>query len=736
MRVSLFVKILPIYFLLVPTNTLAQENIDSDLLKITVTGTRSEKNIFEYPGSVDVIDKIDLDNKPAVNIRNLFRDIPGVTTTFTTRSGVRGTPGITDVNIRGLDGDQILFLLDGIRLPERYEYGGYYTISKANYVDFSTLKSVEIVKGSASSLYGSDAVGGLIAYTSLTPDDILEENSNFNIEIPVNYTTENNGFVFSIKPAVRITKDISTLFIYTHEQSSESKVLTQPKYLNPAANSGNNYFLNTQYDLNESSKLNLIYENVSRKSRIDTTDANLELLSSKFRNWDFLISNTNVNRERLSISYSYEGTTNTVVDTAKIIAYAQKSKAEDNFSRDISTENKVYISEDKQYNLITDMVGVNAALVSTFSISGTDHNLGYGFDISKSDGSRTRETYCLLEEGYCSRFPDHAAGTVKRERDTPNTTVYRSGIYLQDQFSISGLDLIAGIRYDKYVLDAQNDSIYNISQNSDIPAADQSYEVLSPSLSIAYSPTDSISLYARYSQGFRPPAWYEVNSSFSNPLEGYKTIANPDLQPETSNDFEIGLKLNTDQFDFSFATYYNMYSDLIQAFTPLGIIDGITVYQTRNISDADIYGVELASKYYFNSNREGFYISNVLSWMEGNDLSLQTPLETIVPFTNRLSIGYTGYLDLWSVTAGLTYSGAPRLSETYEYFIPPQYLISDITANFQINDSLSINASINNLTNQRYYNFQDVRGRSAIAPDISKYSYPERNYQIGVRMTF
>ena len=105
MRVSLFVKILPIYFLLVPTNTLAQENIDSDLLKITVTGTRSEKNIFEYPGSVDVIDKIDLDNKPAVNIRNLFRDIPGVTTTFTTRSGVRGTPGITDVNIRGLDGE-------------------------------------------------------------------------------------------------------------------------------------------------------------------------------------------------------------------------------------------------------------------------------------------------------------------------------------------------------------------------------------------------------------------------------------------------------------------------------------------------------------------------------------------------------------------------------------------------------------------------------------------------------
>jgi len=732
-RTSQILKFLPLCLLLLPLNSFAEEAVNSDILKITVTGTKTKKNILDYPGSVDVIDKIDLDNRPAVNIRNLFRDIPGVTTTFTTRSGVRGTPGITDVNIRGLDGDQILFLLDGMRLPERYEYGGYYTISKANYVDFSTLKSVEIVKGSASSLYGSDAVGGLVSYTSLTPEDILEENSSFNIEIPFNYTTENDGFFFSLKPAVQITKDISTLFIYTHEQSGASKVLTQPKYIDNVVNSGNNYFSNTQFNFGEFSKVNVIYENLARESRIDSSDANLELISTKYRNWDFLISNTNVYRERISASYSYEGPTETLIDTANIIAYAQQSRAEDNFKRDISVNKKVYASEDKQYNLITDMIGINAALVSTFSLSGTDHVLGYGFDMSKSEGSRTRNTICLLEKGYCPSNTPHPAGTTKNERDTPNTTVYRSGIYLQDQFSILGLDLIAGIRYDRYVLDSKNDSIYNFAQKSDTPAADQNYDVFSPSLTITYSPSDSSSLYARYSRGFRPPAWYEVNSSFSNPQAEYKTIANPDLQPETSNDFEIGLKINLEQFDLSFATYYNMYSDLIEAFTPLGKINNITIFQTRNISDADIYGVEFAGKYYFNPNREGLYISNVLSWMEGNDLSDQIPLDTIVPFTNRFSIGYTGYLDLWSISAGITYSGAPRLRDTYEYFIPPQYLIADLTANFQINDSLSINAAVNNLTNQRYYNFQDVRGRSD-SVDISKYSYPERNFQVGFKL--
>ena len=733
MRISLFIKLLPICLLLVPTNSFAEESVNSDMLKITVTGTKTKKSIFDYPGSVDVIDKIDLDNKPSVNIRNLFRDIPGVTTTFTQRSGVRGTPGITDVNIRGLDGDQILFLLDGLRLPARYEYGGYYTMSQANYVDFSTLKRVEIVKGAASSLYGSDAFAGLVAYTSLTPDDILEENSSFNIEIPFNYTTENNGFAFSLKPAFKITENISTLFIYTHEEGGANKVLTEPKYIDDTINSGNNYFSNTQFDFGEFSKVNFIYTNVARKSRIDSSDANLELLSTKYRNWDQQISNTNVSFERISASYSYEGPTDTLIDSANVIVYAQKSKTEDNFNREISGLRGVYLSEDKKYDHKTEMFGVNAALVSTFSISGTDHVLGYGFDISKEEGSRTRRTICTLEKGDCIR-DEHPAGTTKNERDTPNSTIYRSGIYLQDQFSVLGLDIIAGVRYDKYELDSKNDSIYNLSQNSKVPAADQSYDVLSPNLTITYSPNSSTSFYAKYSQGFSPPQWYEVNSSFSNPAQQYKTIANPDLQPEKTNNFEIGLKLNLNQFDLTFATYYNMYSNLIQAFTPLGVINNVTIYQTRNISEADIYGVELAGKYYFNPDREGPYISNVMSWMEGNDLSDQIPLETIVPFTNRFSIGYTGYQNLWSISAGVTYSGAPRLSDTYRYFIPPQYLISDLTANFQINDSLSINAAIYNLTNQRYYNLQDVRGRLATAPDISKYSYPERNFQIGFKL--
>ena len=179
---------------------------NNGVMRITVTGTKSESTVKDYAGSADVIDKEDYDTSPSVDIRNLLKNVPGVTTRKTTRSGVRGTPGISDVNIRGLDGDRILFLIDSIRLPDRYEYGGYYNLGQADYVDFSFLKSIEVIKGSISSLYGSDALGGLIYYRTLEPYDILESDSDFNFEIPLNYFSEDNGRAVSNKLAIKSTE--------------------------------------------------------------------------------------------------------------------------------------------------------------------------------------------------------------------------------------------------------------------------------------------------------------------------------------------------------------------------------------------------------------------------------------------------------------------------------------------------------------------------------------------------
>ena len=707
---------------------------NNGVMRITVTGTKSESTVKDYAGSADVIDKEDYDTSPSVDIRNLLKNVPGVTTRKTTRSGVRGTPGISDVNIRGLDGDRILFLIDGIRLPDRYEYGGYYNLGQADYVDFSFLKSIEIIKGSISSLYGSDALGGLIYYRTLEPYDILESGSDFNVEIPLNYFSENNGRTVSNKLAIKLSENLSALFIYTNEVSGATKTSAPSKYIDDEENYGDNMLFNVLYDINDESSLNVVVEDINRSSRVNSSIANLENMSSTFSKYKKLISNTLTDRVRISAKYSYDSNNNSsFIQTAISSVYWQDAEINDNFRRVVDSVNQTS-EEDKIYSLTNTLIGLNSDFSSDIILFKKLHKLGFGFDFSENDGSRTRQTNNL------------SMGSTETVKDTPDTKTTRARFYLQDQFSFGDFDFTAGLGYDYYSLNADNGLIYNPNQEDYILASDQSYKVLSPKFTVSYQPTDDSSVYARYSQGFRPPVWYELSSSFANPSFGYITLSNPDLKPERSHDFEIGYKINGDNYATTFATYYNRYLDFMDAFAEAGSYSlpgdtrELNAFQTQNVSSAEIYGVEFTGIYYFSSQQDGFYIGNVFAWSEGNNLTDGIPLETIVPVTNRLSFGYQGLHDRWLVSVGMVYTGRPRLSNEYQeaqpYYIPPSSLVFDLEAYWKISDSVSLNASINNLTNEAYFNYQDVRGLDNSNGDILRFSQPGRNFQVGAKFTF
>ena len=708
-----------------------QENIN-EMMKVTVTGTKSKSTVKDYAGSVDVIDKNIYDKSPSTDIRNLLRDVPGVTTRKTVRSGVRGTPGISDVNIRGLDGDRILFVIDDVRLPDRYEYGSYYTLGQSDYVDFSFLKSIEIIKGSISALYGSDALGGLISYRTLEPYDILKNGSNFNVEIPFNYWSENNGRTYSNKVAVKLSESLSALLIYTSEVLGATKTAAPSRYIDDVNAYGDNILFNLQYDIDEQSIINIVLEEINRNVRIDSAQSNLDDMSSPFSSYEKLISTTITDRTRISAKYSHESTNDSsFLQKMTSTMYIQNAKVNDNFSRTVKSFDRIK-REDKIYSLSNDLIGFNSEFLSNFVVFGNLHDIVYGFNVSRNDGSRIRET------------KNRTTGLSETIKDTPDTKTWRARFFIQDQFTLGNLDFSAALGYDYYSLNSENDIIYNPDQADYILASDQSYQVVSPKLSVSYRFTDNSSIYARYSQGFRPPAWYELSSSFANPSLGYITLSNPDLKPETSNDFEIGYKHNGDNYALTFATYYNRYSDFMDAFAEAGLYNygsrTLTAYQTQNVADAEIYGVEFAGIYYFSPQQEGFYIGNVFAWSEGNDLADNIPLETIVPVTNRLSAGYQGFNDRWNISIGMTYTGRPRLRSDYQdeqpYYIPSTSLVFDFDAYWRLTDSISLNASINNLTNQIYYNFQDVRGRDGSTGDIRRFSQPERNFQLGVKFTF
>lgn len=708
------------------------EVANDPLLKITVTGTRNEEKVLDYPGSVNVFTRRDLIENPITNIRQLFNEIPGVTTFEGTRQGVRGMPGVNNINIRGMEGDRNLFVIDGIRLPDRYEYGGYYEIGRTQYVDFNFLSSIEVLKGANSALWGPDALGGVVSYRSLIPSDILDVGEDFAVELSSNLSS-NSRTNSVIKPesntniivANQLSPSLSTVLSYTYEKSGATITRAEPGYQNEADNYGNNYYANIQYDFNDDSRINLAFEDINRSSNVKDSAKNLP------DNYSKLDSYTDTTRTRVSLEYNYDNPVelNTFISDANIIAYWQETRVDDDYTREtLPTRSRGRVtpgkSEYRDHNLTTDGYGVNAKFNSNFDLFNTNHLLTWGIDYSYLDASRTRTIQNLVD------------GLSSQEKETPNSTVTRFGVYLEDSFSVGDFDLVGALRFDNYKLDATNDDIYIESSNGRTDfAGDYDHSSVTPKVSLTYNINDDSIIYATYSRGFRPGAWYEINTSYDNlycpivSICGVTTESNPDLEPETSNNYEIGFKADGQDYDITLAGYYNTYNDFIESLVDINKRDsrGYAISKTINIGKASIAGVELAARYFFGEQKTGFNVRNSLSYSEGADLENNEPLESVIPFSNWFSIGYLDRDDIWSVELGMRYVASPRVSSTYSNFIPPSAVTFDALSYWNVTDKLIVTLGIYNILNYRNYNFQDVRAISATDDTITRFSQPARS---------
>lgn len=136
------------------------ESPDAVADQIVVTGSRSGEGtaVKNLPASITVISDADMQERQTRIVSDVLRDVPGVAVN---RTGAIG--GLTQIRIRGTEGNHVLVLIDGIEAADPY-YGEY---------DFGTLIAdpdarVEVLRGQQSSLYGSDAIGGVIQYITLT----------------------------------------------------------------------------------------------------------------------------------------------------------------------------------------------------------------------------------------------------------------------------------------------------------------------------------------------------------------------------------------------------------------------------------------------------------------------------------------------------------------------------------------------------------------------------------------
>jgi hemoglobin/transferrin/lactoferrin receptor protein len=148
--------------------------------EIIVVATRTERQTKDVAASTAVIDQNDSICSLGTSMRDYQRYEPGVSLPFGVGGqgpGRNSRSGSQSINMRGLDGNRVLMQLDGIRQGDLFTFGNTTNVGR-DYLDVDTLKRVEIVKGSASSLYGSDALGGVFSFVTKNPADIIGDDGN------------------------------------------------------------------------------------------------------------------------------------------------------------------------------------------------------------------------------------------------------------------------------------------------------------------------------------------------------------------------------------------------------------------------------------------------------------------------------------------------------------------------------------------------------------------------------
>ncbi len=725
-----------------------------DTLKITVSGTRNERLLKDYPGSISVYDYEDIINSNSSNWRGLFKyeasiDSQAFVRSDNNRSYAKGDSG--NINIRGVQGNRILTQVDGITIP-RFNYGsGTFSASRLNFINFDSLGKIEVLKGAGSALYGSDALGGVVTLRSIRPDDILQEGEERATDLGAQYNGSNNSYKPTIKTAFREGNN-EFLVSGSFSNFEELKRNTDDIYINDIDGNSNSYLAHYIRKFGNNSEFNVILNSINKNSDSIYTNYNSSTAYTGVN--DF----TESNRTSISTGIDWNSEKDSVLDGVKIQAYSNQMQYENEYQ----VRNTADSSDDENTfdDLNQDSIGVNIQLTNNIKGQKYDQKITYGFEGSKLDGSRLR-TKVEIEADETSNY-----------KSNPDSETTKLGFYIQDEISTDNWDFIVGLRYENYDMDATSDAAWfatdestndtNIQLNNVGEPNDFNDGNFAPSLKALYRYNDDTNIYAKYDRGFRAPTWDEINSSrvgvypltfhptfgFPTSYGGYQTQGNPDLKAETSNNFEIGLKNNNAKSDLTIAAFYNKYENFLDKSADGGVSDitdpsgntiTVPVINTQNIDDVTIWGLELYNAYYFNDRDNGFSISNSLSYQKGQNDTEDEPLHTIQPFTaiNNLSYIFPNQRLVGSLVN--TYVGAPTKRSDYTDYVPDSYIKTDISLNYKFADNFSSNLGIYNLFDKTYYKWSDLNSNGGSGTDdlaYQRYAQPGRSIQAGFTWKF
>lgn len=604
--------------------------------ELQVTATRGRRTVSEVAPPVTVVDREEIERRQATRVGELFVTEPGVE--------IDGSgPFLGLPVIRGLSGNRVLVLVDGQRLNnarEAINFGGV----QPSLLDVEQIEEVEIVRGPASVLYGTDAIGGIVNIITRDPP-FPSEGLAVGGHLSSGYRSISEGR--HLNGGLEIAGRELALRLSAAWRDADDFQSPEGVVVNSGAES-----LDLSLDLEY--RPSPEHRFVLGLDRFEAEEVGLPGTGGVFTG-----SFPFTDREKGSLTYST--TALPAIGELRVEAYVQDQ--DESFATVLDLPpipaGPFNLLIDTETERVSDVTTVGAGLRGEKAV-GSRHRLTYGIDFFRDyvDEERREETVTVREP----RSPGVPGGTeveVDSVPTTPESTFQGVGIYLQDEIEAGRWRLVPGVRFDRF--DTETERLDR--PEGVLPADERSEEAVSASLGVLFHATPALRPVLSVGRAFRTPNVIE-RFFFGPGSQGGLTVPNPDLDNETSLNVDVGLKLALPRVRATATYFHNRVDDFI-TFVP-GTFEGDSTFAGRPISRVDnvgevrLQGVEASLEYMIPVGDAALVWSAAFSYTDGEDLEADQPL-FVPPAKGVFGLRWRGAAD--AVTAGV---GVRTVGEQHE----------------------------------------------------------------------
>ena len=532
----------------------------TELDDISVTAERRPTSVRDASATVSVKSAEDLERHVVTRPSDLVADEPGVSVGTSPKR-----TGSGNYSIRGIGDNRVLLEEDGIRVqdyPDTQKGPGLYT---RDFVDFENLKQVEILRGPASALHGSEAIGGIVAFVTKDPEDFLKlTGKDWYLGLKAAFDSADRSYSETATVAGRAGA-WSGVVSYTRRDGSETQANTSAS-INDQNRQRDDVFGKFVWDSPEAGRFRLALEQFHRRDWTDLkTDLSASVLASTATD---VTTRTRVSLDwTRSLDLAFADLVEakvywTGLDRDETNPQTRLSSGIVGYRTTTADYSQKIAGGDVQFSLHRDWLGLSNDVV-------------YGLSGSLTSTSRLRDRWEVNSAtGVVTRT---FSGDVYPNKLFPDTDVTQLAVFAQDTVRYGALRLIPALRLDYWHLEPSSDQA--LLNSSASPVLPQTHVALSPKLGASWDLDDTWRLVAQYSRGFRAPPYDSANFAYSNPAFGYQILPNAALRPETSDGFEAGVRAGfADGSSARVTAFYNRYHDFIDT-QVVGTSGGLTQYQ-------------------------------------------------------------------------------------------------------------------------------------------------------------